>query len=339
MKSNVFRTRRIITVLALAFLVVLVVGLGYGYVNRQMAPVNSADNTPVEVVVAPNSNTYGIAADLADKGLIKNEKYFIWYCRLNNYDSRLQAGRYQFGPNQGVREIVSLLIDGKVMTRTITIPEGYELDQIGELAVTMGICTSEEWQEAAMADYDYGYLQDIPQRENRLEGFLYPETYSIRDETQAKGLIEMMLKTFDEVWNQEFASLAEAEGMTVFQTITLASMIEKEARFDEERARIAGVINNRLEAHMPLQIDATVLYSLGEHKERVLYKDLEIDSPYNTYRNAGLPPGPIGSPGSASIRAALEPEAHDFYYYVATEDGHHTFSRTYTQHLEQKNLN
>ncbi len=152
-------------------------------------------------------------------------------------------------------------------------------------------------------------------------------------------MIDMMLKQFAQVWDKEFADLARQKGMSAYQVVTVASMIEKEALFDSERPRIAGVIYNRLQEGMPLQVDATVLYSLGRHKDQVLLKDLEVESPYNTYRNTGLPPGPIASPGLTSLSAALQPEDHNYFYYVATSDGHHVFSRTYAEHLKAKNQN
>ena len=146
----------------------------------------------------------------------------------------------------------------------------------------------------------------------------------------------MMLDNFATVWNKEYAEQVSVKKLSPHNVIVIASLIEREARIPEERMRISGVIYNRLQKGMPLQIDATVLYSLGEHRETVTYKDLEINSPYNTYKNVGLPPGSIASPGRAAIDAAINPEQHSYYYYVAKGDGSHYFSSTYAEHLNAK---
>jgi UPF0755 protein len=319
--------------------VLLTVWFTVRQVKQYMAPVNPFDRTLVEVHIPDKTSTHQVSRLLADEELIKNKKVFVWYCRLRGYDSQLKAGLYQFRRSQSMDEIIDDLVAGRVVSTRITIPEGYTLKQMGQLFVAKDICTPEEWEKAVLRSRDFDFLRDIPMRENRLEGFLYPDTYRIRRDTTIDQMIDMMLKRFAQVWNQEFADLAREKGMSVYQVVTVAAMIEKEALFDSERPRIAGVIYNRLQDGMPLQVDATVLYSLGRHKDQVLLKDLEVDSPYNTYRNTGLPPGPIASPGLASLSAALQPENHDYLYYVATSDGHHVFSRTYAEHLKAKNQN
>ena len=306
-------------------------------VNRYLAPVNPFDRNPIEINIAERSSTNQVSRLLAEKGLIRNQTFFVLYCRLRGYDARLQAGLYQFRRSQSMTEIVDDLVSGRVVTLNVTIPEGYTLKQIGELLVAKGICSPQEWESALTRSYGFEFLRDIPPRENRLEGFLFPDTYRIRRDTTLDQMIDLMLKRFKTVWDEQFAALARSRGWTAYRVVTVAAMIEKEALYDSERPRIAGVLYNRLQAGMPLQVDATVLYSLGRHKERVTYADLDVDSPYNTYRHSGLPPGPIASPGAASIKAALQPEKHEYYYYVATSDGHHMFSRTYAEHLRAKN--
>jgi UPF0755 protein len=184
---------------------------------------------------------------------------------------------------------------------------------------------------------DYAFLPRAgTSPDKRLEGFLYPDTYWIDKTSSAEDIVAIMLARFAAVWNQEFAASAQEKNISVRDAVIIASLIEREAQVPEERKRIAGVIYNRLQAGMPLQIDATIIYSLGEHREVLTYKDLEIDSPYNTYRNAGLPVGPIACPGRASIAAALDPESNDYMYYVAKGDGSHHFSITYAEHLTAK---
>jgi len=326
--------------MALFMLVILlIVWFSVRQFKQYMAPVNPFDRTLVEVLIPENTSTHQVSRILAEQDLIRNRKFFVWYCRLRGYDADLKAGFYQFRRSQAMSEIVEDLVAGRVASTSITIPEGYTLRQMRELFVAKGICTPEEWDKAVVRSRDFEFLRDIPMRENRLEGFLYPDTYRIRRDTSIDQMIDMMLKRFSEVWEKEFADLARQKGLSAYQVVTVAAMIEREALFDSERPRIAGVIYNRLREGMLLQVDATVLYSLGRHKTQVTLKDLEVDSPYNTYRNTGLPPGPIASPGETSISAALQPEEHDYYYYVATSDGHHVFSRTYAEHLRAKNKN
>ncbi|MGE5396562.1 MAG: endolytic transglycosylase MltG [Chitinophagales bacterium] len=300
-------------------------------------PVNPSDSTIREIEIPQNSSTAEVASILRNQGIIKNQEIFILYCRINGYDARLKAGLYNFRRNQSLAEIVDDLVAGRIVTDTVTIPEGLTLEDIGKVLENQGFCSQEQWKDALVGDYDYSFLKDIPQRENRLEGFLYPDTYRIRKGSTAEEIIDIMLKRFMQVWDEKFADKARSQNMTLYQVITVASMVEREALFNSERARIVGVMYNRLRAGMPLQVDATVLYSLGIHKERVTYKDLEVDSPYNTYRITGLPPGPIASPGASSISAVLSPEKNNYYYYVAMSNGYHYFSRTYAEHLRAKN--
>lgn len=327
--------RRLIVMLTL--LVMLISGwFGIRQALVYLAPVNPADHRLVEVDIPARSNTGQVANILADRGLIRNRTVFALVCRAEGYDAKLQAGYYQFKKSQSLLDIVQEIAAGRVVSRTITIPEGYNLREIGGVLIDKGICTRDEWEKAVLKPYDYRFLRDVPLRENRLEGFLYPDTYRVRKGVTPEQVITMMLNRFQQIWNSDFDKKAAASGFTAYRVVTIASMIEKEALFDEERARIAGVMFNRIRVGMNLQVDATVLYSLGRHKERVLYRDLEVDSPYNTYRNPGLPPGPIACPGYASIKAAISPEKHDYYYYLAMKDGHHFFSRTYQQHLQAK---
>jgi UPF0755 protein len=229
------------------------------------------------------------------------------------------------------------IAQGKVKSSSFTIPEGYTVRQIGELLVKKQICTPQQWQEAIQFDYKYEFL--VPGKngdESRLEGFLFPDTYIIGEKTNAEEIITMMLNNFAAVWNKEYAAQVSAKNFNIHNIMVIASLIEREARIPEERKKISGVIYNRLQKGMPLQIDATVLYSLGEHRDTVTYKDLEINSPYNTYKNVGLPPGAIASPGRAAIDAAISPEQHAYFYYVAKGDNSHYFSSTYAEHLNAK---
>ncbi len=319
----------------------LLVWWGMEIGQQQYGPVDPADTTYHEVVIPAGSTAKEIAAILKEKELIFNENTFLRFCKKEKIDNRLRPGRYQFKRSQSLEDIAFALARGDIMMIRLTIPEGYSMDQIARLVEEKEICTREEWEEAVNAEYDLPFLHHIPAQEKPLEGFLYPDTYIITDDTNAPQLVKMILENFQKQWDTLFAAQAQKKGMDIYDCIIIASLIEKEARVPGERETISGVIRNRLEIGQKLQIDASVLYSLGEHREVVYYSDLEVDSPYNTYKYGGLPPGPIASPGAASISAALNPENHSYYYYVARGDGSHHFSRTYAEHLRaiKKHMN
>lgn len=305
---------------------------GYAFLQRGLAAVNPGDTEGIQVVVPSGAGTRQVADLLQQQGLIRDRRVFEWYCRVQGLDGRLQAGRYLFNRGQTLPEIADDLAHGRVMMVSFTVPEGLTLAEIGQVVVRSGLCSEEEWEEALRGEYHYGFLAGIPARDNRLEGFLFPDTYKVSTEVTAPQLVDMMLARFSREWERRFAADAKAAGMDVVQVVTLASLVEEEARLDSERAVIAGVLHNRLQRGMLLQVDASVLYALGGHRPRVLYRDLEVDSPYNTYRYPGLPPGPIASPGAASLAAALHPARHDYLYYVHVGDGRHQFSRTLAEH-------
>lgn len=324
------KTRRIPLLLALIALLLLI--FSWQFISQKSyLPVDSQDKSQIQVRIPENSNASDVARILKDNDLIRHERTFVKYCVRENLDSRLKAGVYNLSRSQSLQEIGIQIAEGKGMSNAFTIPEGFTLQQIGELLIEKELVSAQDWQEALLDEYDYDFL---PARGSkvRLEGFLFPDTYSAAEKTSAHEIIDHMLANFNRHWDKECIELARQRQMSVGEVVIVASLIEKEAQFPSERARIAGVIYNRLKIGMPLQIDATVLYSLGQHKEWVSNKDLQVNSPYNTYRNTGLPPGAIACPGLASIKAALNPETHGYYYYVAKGDGSHYFSKTFAEH-------
>ncbi|HEX3010984.1 MAG TPA: endolytic transglycosylase MltG [Syntrophomonadaceae bacterium] len=325
-----------ITGMALVLLFVVLLSLFQFYYTRQLLPVNPRDKKQIDIIIPDNSNARQIAALLKQKRLIRSESVFLTFARRDHLDNQLKAGHYRFARNQSVKEIAESIAEGRIVTKSFTIPEGFTVQQIGELLVSRHICTDKQWTAALQKDYNYDFLRKIAPGPHRLEGFLFPDTYSIPDNVTAEQIINIMLKNFDKVWKQDFAATASRKNMDLYKTVVVASMVEREAKLDRERKTIAGVIYNRLNRGMPLQIDATVVFALGVHKDTVTYQDLEINSPYNTYKYAGLPPGPISCPGKASIEAALNPEKHSYYYYLAQGDGSHYFSKTYAEHLKAK---
>jgi UPF0755 protein len=229
-------------------------------------------------------------------------------------------------------QILRKMVDGKVEAYWITVPEGFTLAQIGSLLAERGLATRDELLAAATAASRLD--TEFPKPTGSLEGYLFPDTYRLDASLDvSETLILYMTQRFDEVvWKGLFKSQAPETGLTLHELITLASLVEGEAKKEDERPIIAGVLMNRFRTGKKLECDATVQYALGNRKSRLLYSDLDYPSPYNTYLHVGLPPGPINNPGLASIEAALKPAETPYLYYVAKPDGSHIFSRTFEEH-------
>ncbi len=316
--------------LSLLFLILLV--FGWQAITRlQYLPVDAQDRSQIEVHIPENSSAVEVAQILKEKDLIRSERAFLRYCVQEHFDSQLKAGVYRLSRSQSLQAISQYLVEGKGVMNSFTIPEGYTLQQIGDLLIRENIVNQEYWQQALRDEYNYDFLPANGD-EKYLEGFLFPDTYAVAEQATAHEIIDDMLSNFASHWTTKYDQAAQQRQISVKETIIIASLIEKEAQVPAERKRIAGVIYNRLDLGMPLQIDATILYSLGQHKEQISNQDLQVNSPYNTYRHTGLPPGPIACPGTASIEAALYPESHPYYYYVAKGDGSHYFSKTFAEH-------
>jgi UPF0755 protein len=323
----------VIGFVALLLAVVMTMGaIFYG----QMGPAVPGSSEEKLFIIEHGAATGKIAADLQKEGLIKNAQTFLLYSRLTGKIDKFKSGQYLISPSFNVPQIVDLLVKGKVATITFTIPEGYHLRQIADVFVKAGISTEEEfWRVVKDGNFNYPFLKDLPRNERRLEGYLFPETYIIPKGMKTEQVIDLMLRQFDQVYKK---LPSNKSNLTMHEVVTLASIVEGESRLDAERPLIASVFLNRLKINMKLDSDATVQYLFDKRKERVLYKDLEIDSPYNTYRNRGLPPGPIGSPGEASLRAVLVPAQSNYLYFVAKKDGsgQHVFAATHDEHIRNK---
>jgi UPF0755 protein len=281
-------------------------------------------------VIIPRGATFGDAADsLARVNLIGWPKVFRIYGRLTGGDRDIKPGTYLLKHGTPWHAIVSALNGGHGLVNTITIPEGYTLSQIKpRLAKTLGV--SESSVDSAMRDTALLARLDIPNP--TLEGYVFPDTYAFPVGTTASQAIREMVHGFERRWKPEWDSKAVELGINRNDLVTMASIVEREARLPEERPVIAAVYYNRLRKGMLLQADPTVQYALGHHVGRVLYKDLTVKSPYNTYLHKGLPPGPIAAPGAASLAAAANPANVPYLYFVASPDGHHEFRMTLDEH-------
>lgn len=300
-----------------------------------LMPVHRAGGEEIRVEVPPQSSTATIATILKEAGAINNAAAFRLYTRVQGVDSQLKPGRYTLHTTMSLGDIVRAMVEGPQNWKRVTIPEGYTLRQIGALLEEEGIVGQEDWDNTLARPGDFEFFQEVPLAQVGLEGYLYPDTYHLEEDTPAREVVEMMLEQFSQViTGHDYQQQAARLGLTLHQAVTIASMVEREAKVARERPRIAGVIMNRLELGMTLQIDATVQYALGQTRDKLYYRDLEIDSPYNTYKVKGLPPGPIASPGWSSLEAAVQPEKHDYLYYVAKPDGSHAFAQTYALHRQ-----
>ncbi len=304
-----------------------------GLVAWSLAPTGRGGLVLVQV--PPGADASQVAEVLHRHGLLRSRLAFRLWARGWGLQGRIQAGEYKFSPSEGVGEILRRLAAGDVVRHRVTFPEGFSAREVAQRLDRLGLVDAEAFlQEVGQRDRHW-----IPEMEGNttgsVEGYLFPDTYYFPRGLPAERAVAAMVARFREATGPLW-SLPRPLGLSPHEVVTVASLVEREARYDFERARIAGVLYNRLRRGMPLQVDATVLYALGRHKERVLYRDLEVDSPYNTYRTAGLPPGPIANPGLASLRAALQPESHDYLYYVARPDGTHVFTRTLAEHERAK---
>ncbi len=278
-----------------------------------------------------------VARALKDAGIIEYKSLFRFYSMISNADVKIDPGTYELSTIYDYRAIVKKMqfgSDSQVRTM-VTFPEGFTMEDIFKRLEENKICKYDDLMECA-ANYQFGYafLEGIEYGDaRRLEGFLFPDTYEFYQGMTADAAIDKFLQTFHYKLTAEMWELAEAKGLTMREIVTIASMVEKEAANDDERATIAGVIYNRLNANMYLGIDATVQYALPERKAVLTYDDLGIDSPYNTYKNLGLPAGPIASPGMPSINAAFKPASHNYYYYALDEaSGTHRFFTNSSEH-------
>jgi len=311
----------------------------YGIAN-QPSPENRSVRE-VEVTVEKGSTTKDIAKVLKEKELITNELIFRFKSKYFKYDGKFKEGKFALSTNMSEEEIMEILTSVGVKAEGIkfTIPEGYTIEKIAQTLEEKEIAKKDDFMKAIKeTKYDYEFLSQIPERSNFLEGYLFPDTYEIRKDSEPSEIISKMLNRFDEIVKPEYYNRAEELGYTMDEVIIIASIIEQEAKRDEERPKIAGVIYNRLNIDMNLQMCSTVMYALGKRKDRLLYKDLEIESPYNTYLYDGIPVGPICNPGEASIKAALYPEKHDYYYFVLMDEetGEHVFTETGDEHNAAK---
>jgi UPF0755 protein len=285
-------------------------------------------------VIIPRGATFSVATDsLAKSKIVKWPSAFKLIARVRGKDRNIKPGTYLLKPGTSWNEVLSALNGGLGLVNSVTIPEGFALSQIVPL-LARRLELPVDSIKAAVRDTALLSRLDVPTE--TLEGYLFPDTYAFPDGTKAREAVGEMVKRFEREWKPAWDARLTELAMNRNDIITLASIIEKEAKLPEERPVISAVYHNRLKKQMLLQADPTVQYALPAHTQRVLYRDLEVKSPYNTYQHAGLPPGPIASPGGPSIVAALYPANVEYLYFVAFPDGHHVFRTTLDEHEQAK---
>ena len=302
--------------------------------TEEQVLVDNDDGTSSQQTVRTVDLDY-VAKSLKSAGIIRYKSLFKFYCQFSHAATHIDPGTYELNTNYDYRALVKKMQvgSGAMVTTKVTIPEGYSMEQIFRKLEEENVCDYPDLMEAAANyQYNYSFLDETKIGDaTRLEGFLFPDTYEFYQGMQASSAINKFLVNFHNRLTQEQIDLSAKRGLTLQQSITIASMIEKEAANDDERALIASVIYNRLNQGMPLQVDATIMYVLPEHGTYLTVEDTKIDSPYNTYQNTGLPPTPIANPGEASINAAVKPaDTRYLYYALDVEAGVHKFFTDYT---------
>ena len=340
--------------LSVLCILILAVAAGIIYVRAQISPQNSLDNeTEVRFEVPMGTSVYKIAYDLQDKGLIKNAKffyYFIRYPKLLKYcypneqlpdQINLKSGIYHLKYGMNYAQLVNELSSGQQEYLKVSIPEGKTITQIGQILEDAGICSTESFKQVCYSS-ELTKLYNIPGES--VEGFLFPETYFLTAGMTPLSVATLMIDTFFEKI-QSIETLADKTAAQIYDTVILASIVEREYRVEEEAPLIASVFTNRLRQNIGLYSCATIVYILTEiqgrpHPDRVLLEDTKIDSPYNTYKWAGLTPGPISNPGLIALSAAANPPKTNYYFFqvVDSSQGKHVFSTTFDEHKASHNL-
>ena len=304
---------------------IILVFLLAGYLIIKAVTLPPLLKTAKLIEIPEGANAIEIAKLLKEKGVIKNTKWFLYWTNRYQVQKKLKAGIYEFSGRTCLKKVISKLIKGEVSLVKISIPEGYTINDIGLL-----LEKKELVEKNAFIQYA---------REKKLEGFLFPDTYFFPRKVSVEGIASTMFRRFKDVFEDIYGEpINDNNFKKIKEIVTVASILEKEAMYTNERKIIAGIIYKRLKKNMPIQSCATVLYVLERPKTRLSSRDLMINSPYNTYKHKGLPPGPICNPGKDSLQAALNPRTTDYLFFVSMGNGCNHFSKTYKEHQRAMNL-
>jgi UPF0755 protein len=323
--------KRIIAWGALLVLAVMLAGAAWIYTDLGR-PYKGYPGAEQFVEIPPGTSTSGMSQRLADAGVVRSAHLFRFAVWLRGSGRRLQAGEYRFDRPMAAAEVVDKIARGDVDVRPITFREGLTVREMASVFEQAGFGSAADFIAASK---NAALITALDPAARDLEGYLFPDTYTLPRRATAQDLVSRMVTRFQRVMTDDLKNKAEARGLTVRQLVTLASLVEKETAKADERPLVAGVYTNRLRIGMGLQCDPTVIYALmlaGRYDGNIRKGDLQIDSPYNTYRYSGLPPGPIAAPGEASLHAAASPADVPYLYFVSRNDGSHVFSTTLDEH-------
>lgn len=326
------RSFRHLLLFGLLIVLLLIASLGatFWYLNRP-----TGLETPRQIHVQPGMSARRIGELLEEENLIRSAELFALTVRLQGLAQRLEAGTYQLTGTKSISGIIQDLLKAPVQTRRITIPEGLTRHEVAGLLFHHHLIDSTRFVSLTQ---DRDFIRHLGIDAPSLEGYLFPETYFFDVETSEEEIIRRMVDEFHQVFADSLYLRLGIVDLTLHQAVTLASIVEGEAMVQKERPVISAVFLRRLQLNRRLESCATVEFALGEHKKRLTNADLQVDSPFNTYRHRGLPPGPIGNPGQAAILATLYPAETDYLYFVARGDGTHIFSRTNKEHEQAKRI-
>lgn len=296
-------------------------------------PPQPAEDELVYIRIAPGMSSNEIGTLLEQEGVIDSQLQFWLAVKLNAADSSFKVGIFELSKDMRPGDALNVLVNGQSVAARVTIPEGLNVREVAKLFADKGLADEQEFLAEAKNFAPYDYIEAVPKADYRIEGFLFPDTYDFANDATPKDIMQKMADEFDNKLTAEMRQQAAERNMSIYELVTMASLVEKEARYPEDRPIIAQVFFKRLDINMPLQTDTTLQYLLDEAKEDLTIADTKMDSPYNTYQHYGLPPGPIASPGIASIEAVLNPASTDYLYFVADRQGNNHYSYTYDEHM------
>lgn len=323
---------------AIAAVLIVLVGGGLGtyLAFGTTAVMQRSDRDAKEniyMTVKSGTTASEISERLTQLGVIDSRFRFWWLMKLQGDAGKFKTGTYAFKPHMDEQAVLDKLVAGDTTIVKFTIPEGFGVKEIAKRLADEGLVDEQDFLEKAKTYAPYDYMKKLPNERYAAEGYLFPDTYEIQSDVTPELIMKMMTQDFDSRLTPAMRQQAASMGLSIHDLVTLASLVEKEARYDEDRPIIAQVFLKRLQMGMPLQSDTTLQYLMAGPKENVSIADTKIDSPYNTYQHEGLPPGPIASPGMKAINAVLHPAATDYLYFVADHDGHNHYAKTYEEHL------
>jgi len=327
------------TLAGLIFAVALVFGFAvsasWGTPVTQQATADT--EATIYYTLRPGLSAREIADELIARGVLTDKWGFWWQARVKGQAADFKTGTYALQAHMTADELVQKFVSGQTTRVKFTIPEGFSVKEIAKRLAAEGIVDEQEFLRKAQHFAPYDYIERKPEADYYCEGFLFPDTYTLEDQLDVDTILKLMARDFDERLTPALRDRAEEMHLSIFDLVTLASLVEKECRYPEDRPIVAQVFFKRLRLGMPLQTDTTLQYLLDSPKEDVSIKDTQMESPYNTYQHKGLPPGPIANPGMASIEAVLQPAATEYLYFVADRQGHNHYATSYQEHMDNVN--